>query len=81
MVRDAAYYRRHAAEMALVLAGGATSPKEARRKLDALEARERDRAAGDRLAEKMNAPLVPAHLRSEPDLADPRDPQPWMMRD
>lgn len=69
-------YRRHNEEMKLALELGIT-PKEARARIEAIAARERTRAARDRLDARINAPLRPATAFPEAE----RDPQPWMMRD
>jgi hypothetical protein len=83
MANDAAYYRAHRAAFLLALELGCT-PKEAEAKLRQVEARERHRAAADRLAARMNAPL---NGRSGTVIIDEfadferRDSQPWMLRD
>lgn len=71
---EAERMRAHREEFTLALELGCT-PKEAREKLRAMRARERDRAAADRLAARMEAPLTPAAPSA---LA--RDER-WMMRD
>lgn len=74
----AEHYRRHRAEMELVLAGGATSPKDARKQLDTMQAWERLRATQAMLEAKRTAPPLPPRFPA--DEGD-RDRQPWMMRD
>lgn len=80
MIRDAAYFRAHREEFLLALELGIT-PKAARERLDAIAARERHRAAADRWAEKMNAPLRGRSGHLIIDDPEARDPEPWMMRD
>lgn len=74
MARDAAYFRAHREAFLLALELGCT-PKEAERRIATIKANEAHRAAADRLAAKMNAPLTPAR-----DSAPAWD-APWMMRD
>ena len=53
------------------------TPKEAEREIARIKAREAHRAASDRLAAKMAAPLPQPAFEAD----ESRDPQPWMMRD
>lgn len=70
---DAEYYRHHRRCFELAQELGCT-PADAEKELRRIEAREKDRAAADRLAAKMNAPL-PQPIRFEQWDA------PWMGRD
>lgn len=71
---EAERLRAHGEAFKLSLELGCT-PKEAEREIARIKARERDRAAADRLAAKLAAPIGPARReRRETD-------QPWMMRD
>lgn len=87
MAHDAAYYRAHRAAFLLAQELGCT-PKEAADRLRQMEARERHRAAADRLAARMTAP-IPSQIQGrsgrviidEAAQFDRPDPQPWMMRD
>ena len=71
---EAERLRAHREEFTLALELGCT-PREAREKLRSMRARERDRAATDRLAARMEAPLTPAGQ------AAPARDERWMMRD
>ena len=72
-------WRAHGEAFRLALELGCT-PREAEAKIAGIAAHERHRAAADRLAAKMNAPLAPAGFGPGSDDGE-RDPQPWMMRD
>lgn len=74
MTSQAEKWRAHREEMALVMETGCT-PKEARKQLDAMRARERIRAAQDLLASRRNPPRV-AVAAEKPERVEP-----WMMRD
>lgn len=69
-------WRAHREAFTLALELGIT-PKEAEREIARIKAREAHRAATDRLAAKMAAPLPKPNF----DADESRDPQPWMMRD
>ena len=73
---QAEIWRAHREAFTLALELGCT-PKEATREIARIKAREAHRAASDRLAAKMAAPLQP-QPNFEPD---PTPAEPWMMRD
>ena len=76
----AEHYRHHRKVFLLALEMGVT-PREAEAEMRRIEARERARAAADRLAEKMNAPLRGRVGTVIVDEFAGFDREPWMMRD
>lgn len=76
-------YRHHRKVFLLALEMGVT-PREAEAEMRRIEAREKARAARDRLDAKVNAPLrgvMGTVIIDESAVFEPRDPAPWMMRD
>lgn len=71
---DAAWYRHHRACFELALERGIT-PKDAEAEIERIAAREKHRAATERLARKVNAPVMPGGQGFE------RWEAPWMGRD
>ena len=77
LLTQAEKWRAHRAAFELAQELGCT-PKDATREIARIKARETYRASADRLAAKMNTPLVPASLpQDERERTDER----WMMRD
>lgn len=74
MTSQAEKWRAHRKAFELALELGCT-PREAEAEMRRIEARERDRAASDRLAQKMAGASEPQTLPAE------RRDEPWMMRD
>ena len=73
----AEYYRAHRAAFLLALELGCT-PKEATREMALRQSRERHRAASDRLAARIAAPIGTPRISGAPD---EQNSEPWMMRD
>lgn len=73
----AEYYRAHRAAFLLAQELGCT-PKEAEREMALRHVRERHRAASDRLAARIAAPIGAPRISGGPD---EQNPEPWMMRD